>query len=88
MSRRKDVHTAELVGIAVLTRNAFGPDRAVRYAQLAGLAPDLSTAVLGRPAAELRRVDATPIPADRRRGDDQRVAGKPARRRSDEPPGG
>ncbi|TWI69801.1 hypothetical protein IP91_00874 [Pseudoduganella lurida] len=88
MSRRKDVHTAELVGIAVLTRNAFGADRAVRYAQLAGLSPDLSAAVLNRPAAELRRVDATPIPADRRRVDDQRQIGKPARRHSDDSPGG
>lgn len=83
MSRRLDTHTAELIGIAILTRDAFGIDRARRYASLAGLPPDLADSVLSRPFAALRTIDATPLPGDRRRPGEKRTAQALRRRKSD-----
>lgn len=74
MTRRLDTHTAELIGIAILTRDAFGLDRARRYASLAGLPPDLADSVLSRPFASLRRVDATPVRVDRRRHSEKHLS--------------
>jgi hypothetical protein len=83
MSRRLDTHTAELVGIAILTRDAFGIDRARRYASLAGLPPDLADSVLSRPFASLRRIDATPVRVDRRRLHDKHITHLQRRRKAD-----
>jgi hypothetical protein len=78
-----DTHTAELIGIAILTRDAFGIDRARRYASLAGLPPDLADIVLSRPFASLRRVDAAPVRVDRRRPNDKHVTQLQRRRKAD-----
>lgn len=78
-----DTHTAELVGIAILTRDAFGIERARRYASLAGLPPDLADSVLSRPFASLRRIDATPVRVDRRRPSDKHVTHLQRRRKAD-----
>ncbi|WBS00103.1 hypothetical protein OU994_17420 [Pseudoduganella sp. SL102] len=66
MNRRKDLRTAELIGIAVLTRDAFGIDRAYRYAILAGLSGTLTTNVLTRNKTALRHVETITGPLDRR----------------------
>jgi len=83
MSRRQDTHTAELIGIAILTRDAFGVARARRYASLAGLSPDLAENVLSRPFGALRRVDATPVRVDRRHPRDKHVIQVQRRRKAD-----
>ena len=69
-----DTHTAELIGIAILTLDAFGIDRARRYASLAGLPPELADKVLSRSLAGLRRIDAAPVRVDRRRPNDKQVS--------------
>ena len=69
-----DTHTAELIGIAILTRDAFGIDRARRYASLAGLPPELADNVLSRSLAGLRRIDAAPLRVDRRRPNDKQLS--------------
>lgn len=66
MNRRTDLRTAELVGIAILTRDAFGVDRAHRYAVLTGLSATLTTDVLSRDKTGLRHMATMTGPLDRR----------------------
>ena len=54
MNRRSDQNTAELIDLVLLTRAAFGIDRALRYVALAELPQALLYQVLGRPERSLR----------------------------------
>lgn len=54
MNRRLDQKTAEIVDIVLLTRNAFGLDRALRYVALAKFPKSPLYRVLGRPEKSLR----------------------------------
>ena len=80
MDRRKDLRTAELVGIAVLTRDAFGVDRAYRYAILAGISGTLMSDVLHRPKSALRHMHTMTGSLDRRQ---LNIIGGVRRRRTD-----
>ncbi|GGY43059.1 hypothetical protein [Pseudoduganella albidiflava] len=75
VDRRKDQRTAELIGIAVLTRDAFGIGRAHRYAILAGLSGTLTANVLARPRTALRRAETLAGRADRRQPSEHADAG-------------
>lgn len=59
MTRRVDAKTAELVEIALLTRAAFEKERALRYASIAGLPPEVADRIFSRPENALRSVHHT-----------------------------
>ncbi|MBB3122200.1 hypothetical protein [Pseudoduganella violacea] len=67
MTRRFDAHTAEKIGIALLTREAFGVGASITYALLSGISPCLIESVLSRPREQLRDFGSLPRPTPDRR---------------------
>ena len=57
MTRRKDIKTAELVEIALLTRSAFEQGRAARYAGTAGIPEEVIERIFARCPGEFGRVE-------------------------------
>ncbi|WP_256080990.1 hypothetical protein [Massilia sp. YIM B04103] len=68
MTRRIDIRTADKIGIALLTREAFGDGVAMTYALLCGISPTLIESVFSRTRDHVRDYGSLPRPtADRRR---------------------
>ncbi|NVD97661.1 hypothetical protein [Massilia sp. BJB1822] len=67
MTRRFDTYTAERIGIALLTRDAFGMGAAITYALLCGIPLRLIEHVFARAKDKVRDYGSLPRPTPDRR---------------------